>query len=252
MTLTVTDNDGGDRHDHQDGDRSRPTRTPTAAFTSSVNKLAVGFDGSARPTPTARSRRYAWDFGDGATSTGASRTTPTPTAATYTVTLTVTDNEVAPTRHQDGDRRWPTPTPTAAFTSTVNKLAVSFDGSGSTDSDGTVASYAWDFGDGATSTVAEAEPHLRHGRRLHGELTVTDNDGATDTITKTVTAAANAKPTAAFTSTVNKLAVSFDGSGSTDSDGTVACYAWDFGDGATSTGQKPTHTYATAGDSTVS
>ena len=41
--------------------------------------------------------------------------------------------------------------------------------------------------------------------------------------------------------------VRFDGSGSSDSDGTIVTYAWSFGDGATGSGQTATHTYADAG-----
>lgn len=58
---------------------------------------------------------------------------------------------------------------------------------------------------------------------------------------------ANAAPAALFTSNVNGLTVTVDGSGSSDSDGTVASYAWDFGDGGTATGVTAAHTYATAG-----
>ena len=47
-------------------------------------------------------------------------------------------------------------------------------------------------------------------------------------------------------------AVEFDGSGSSDADGSIASYAWDFGDGATASGVAPTHTYESAGDYTVS
>jgi PKD repeat protein len=79
------------------------------------------------------------------------------------------------------------------------------------------------------------------------KLTVTDDDGATDSVSKTVTASDNAKPTAAFTSSASDLTASFDGSGSADTDGSVASYAWDFGDNATSTQQKPSHTYGSAG-----
>ncbi|WP_323675498.1 S8 family serine peptidase [Halorubellus sp. PRR65] len=46
-------------------------------------------------------------------------------------------------------------------------------------------------------------------------------------------------------------AVEFDGSGSTDSDGSIESYAWDFGDGATASGVSATHTYDSAGEYTV-
>lgn len=63
---------------------------------------------------------------------------------------------------------------------------LSFDGSGSSDSDGTIVSFAWDFGDGATSTGMMAS----HAWSLWGtyvvSLTVTDNEGASDTEEKVV------------------------------------------------------------------
>jgi serine protease len=42
--------------------------------------------------------------------------------------------------------------------------------------------------------------------------------------------------------------VTFDGSGSSDSDGSISSYEWSFGDGASATGQTVTHTYSEAGD----
>ena len=67
--------------------------------------------------------------------------------------------------------------------------------------------------------------------------------------------AGNVPPTADANGPYNGTAgqqVSFDGSGSTDSDGTITAYNWTFGDGATGTGVNPTHTYAAAGTYDVS
>jgi len=61
----------------------------------------------------------------------------------------------------------------------------------------------------------------------------------------------NSPPTAAFTSVCPDLGCSFDGTGSSDSDGTIAGYAWTFGDGGTGTGPNPSHTYASAGSYNV-
>jgi large repetitive protein len=67
----------------------------------------------------------------------------------------------------------------------------------------------------------------------------------------TVKAGTNVAPTASFTATSQGLSVAVDGSASADADGSIASYAWTFGDGATASGVTAAHTYATGGSYSV-
>lgn len=68
-------------------------------------------------------------------------------------------------------------------------LVCQLDGTGSSDVDGSVASYAWDFGDGVSDTGATPQHTYETGGTYTVSLTVTDNVGATDTTTKDITVA---------------------------------------------------------------
>lgn len=139
--------------------------------------------------------------------------------------------------------------PVAAYTFTTSALTANFNGSGSTDVDGSIASYAWTFGDGATATGATPSRTYAAAGIYNVTLTVTDNAGATNSITKqvTVSAAPNQSPVAAFTSSTSGLTASVNGSASIDPDGSIASYAWAFGDGSTGTGATASRTYAAGG-----
>jgi len=135
-------------------------------------------------------------------------------------------------------------------------LIVQFSSAGSADPDGTIASYAWNFGDGSSS--AEANPlHTYASVGVYtATLTITDNSGFTGSSSVTITALApNAVPSASFTATPNSgtapITVSFNASASADSDGTIASYAWNFGDGTTGSGVTTQHTYTAAGTYTA-
>lgn len=144
--------------------------------------------------------------------------------------------------------------PLASFTSSCTRLTCSFDGSGSSDPDGTVTSYAWNFGDGSSAATASPAHSYTAGGVFTVALTVTDNQGAASTVRHDVTVTAppaNQPPVSRFAQVCSNLSCSFDGSGSSDPDGSVASYAWDFGDGAASTAVTPSHAYAVAGDYVV-
>lgn len=144
----------------------------------------------------------------------------------------------------------PNQAPTASFSVRCDSTDCDFDGSGSSDADGAVASYAWDFGDGSTATGSTTGHDFGTSGTRDVTLTVTDDEGTQGSLVVPVTVSrTNAAPTAAFTVTCSFLECSFDASGSGDSDGTLASYAWDFGDGTTdtTTGATATHAYATGG-----
>ncbi len=167
--------------------------------------------------------------------------------------LVVTDNQGAPgTATQQLTVQGPNTPPTATFTPTCTDLSCTFDSTGTNDPDGTIASYAWTFGDGGTSTAASPSHTYNTGGSYTATLTVTDNRGGTGTASHTFTVtAANVLPTASFIKSCTNLDCTFDGGGSSDSDGTIVGYAWDFGDGSTSTTAQATHSFAGAGSKTV-
>jgi len=82
--------------------------------------------------------------------------------------------------------------PTARFTSSCTGLTCSFDGRGSSDSDGTISSYAWEFGDGSTGSGATPTRTYAAAGTYPVKLTVTDNAGATSATTQQVTVTAPA------------------------------------------------------------
>jgi PKD repeat protein/aryl-phospho-beta-D-glucosidase BglC (GH1 family) len=145
--------------------------------------------------------------------------------------------------------------PTASFTTSCTNLTCSVDATGSSDADGTIASYAWAFGDGQTGTGATSSRTYATAGTYTVTLTVTDDDGATASTTRQVTPVAppptNVAPTASFTTSCTNLTCSVDASGSTDGDGSIVSYSWAFGDGQTGAGVTSSRAYAAAGTYTV-
>ncbi|HEV2755010.1 MAG TPA: S8 family serine peptidase [Actinomycetota bacterium] len=110
----------------------------------------------------------------------------------------------------------PTPTPTpppgnaapvASFTNTCSGLTCSFTDT-STDSDGTIASRSWNFGDGGTSTAANPSHTFPAAGTYTVTLTVTDNAGATASTSKAVTVSSTSDPDPSTPNLSNGVATS--------------------------------------------
>jgi PKD repeat protein/uncharacterized protein YraI len=224
----------------------------------------ISLAGSASDASSAdqSSLTYQWDFGDGATGSGANVSHTYTAANSYTVRLTVTDKDGGQgsdtaTVQVSAANQPPTAVISGPDTAQVGQ-AVAFDGSGSSDPEGASLTYAWDFGDGATGSGANVSHVYAAAGSYQVALTVTDDGGLTASASHAVQvsqpAPVNQPPTAVIsgpdTAQVGQ-AVAFDGSGSSDPEGASLTHAWDFGDGATGSGQTITHTYQQTATFTV-
>jgi PKD repeat protein len=236
-------------------------RPPIAALTESETILdkeeTVTFDASLSYDLDGTIVKYFWNFGDGNTASGVSVSHLYSETGAYTVTLTVTDDDGATdTIHATKIVR--NKSPVAIFTESTETAhideIITFNATESHDPDGSIVTYSWDFGDGNTATGVTVSHAYADNGFYSVTLTVTDNDGATDSAhaTKTVM---NRPPVASFTETAETVdtdeAISFDASDSSDPDGYIVDYSWDFGDGAKGTGVSVQHAYSQDGTYTV-
>ena len=167
--------------------------------------------------------------------------------------------------------------PVAAFTASCTKLACIFQNA-STDNDGSIATYAWTFGDGGTSS----DPSPSHSYSAGGEfmvtVVVTDDAGANGKVSRKLAVSAEAlppagdslppsgdslppagdslppaggnhPPLAAFGVACTALTCTFTNRSADPDAGDAITLSWAFGDGTTSVESNPSHTYDAPGGS---
>ena len=210
-----------------------------AGFTTSVNNATVSFTNT-----SANATSYSWNFGDGQMSTQASPIHTYAQDGTYTVTLSATNACGTVTSTQTVVIATP---PVAAFSANITSgcapLTVQFNNQSSANA----VSYAWSFPGGMPSTSTAQNPSVTYN--VAGNYTVTltvTNSAGNNTSTQTNYITVNTTPVAGFSFTTNSATASF-----TNTTSNATSYAWNFGDGQTSTQTNPAHIYAQDGNYTV-
>jgi len=234
-----------------------PSSVPTVArFTFSPTNPALNQDVSFNASSSTVSNGvFVWDFGDGQAGGGVTATHQYSRAATFTVVLTVTnDSGQTSTSSRTVTVSAALPATSATFTFSPTTPAINQDVLFTAAAAGAVAgaTFAWDFGDGATGSGATVAHRFVRAGTYTASLRVSSN-GQTATSSRTVTVSGTLpagsvnftfSPTAAA---VNDL-VYFNASTSTVANAT---FSWDFGDGSRGTGVAPVHQFARAGTYSV-
>ena len=242
---------------------------PVARFNTTIRVArineVISFNGSMSLDPDGGSlTNYEWNFGDGNTTSG---NYPTIThkwtsVNIYIINLTVTDDESATDSFIHTINITDYLLPIARFNTTITTAyvnqSISFDASMSSDPDGgSITNYEWNFGD--SNTTSGNYPTISHSWSANGSytinLTVTDDESATNSFTHMINITDYCAPIARFTFSPSdaetKETITFDASVSTDPDGSIASYSWTFGDGGTNSNQIVYKSYASKGTYTV-
>jgi large repetitive protein len=257
--LTVTDDSGAINAVDRDEVEIRINHTPVASAGSDIvtSDTTVTFDGSGSADADGDALTYRWDFGDGSPpEAGGVVTHSYAEGGSYPVVLTVDDGTGL------GNA-----TATAAITVSINRppIAVAggnkevcagdvvvFDGSASSDPDGGLLRYRWDFGDGDSADLVNPTKTYDTGALYPVTLTVQDESGfANDHHTDRIVVKVDESPLAEAGPDQEVCAgaeVNFDGSGSRDFDGVVNRFTWDFGDSLTGGGDRPVHVFGLPGN----
>ncbi len=239
-------------------------RKPSASFSTDTTQgtapLAINFDASDSIDPDGDTLTYHWDFGNGDTATGVTTSYIFNEPGDQNITLTVSDgNGKSDTAMTVIVILTPDIGLKANFSATpvsgTIPLLVNFDSSSSIFSIGSAINYFWDFGDGTTSDLAN--PSHTYTQSGSYAVSLRISDGIHSDTSKPVTLTAiestvNVAPTADFTtntvSGIAPLIVNFDASGSTDQDGDLLTYNWEFEDTSTGTGETISYTFTNPGE----
>lgn len=229
-----------------------PVANFTANVTSGCGPLTVFFTDQSTGSPTV----WNWEFSDGTLSSVQNPVVTFSAPGTYSVKLVV-QNASGISQLERINYITVFPSPTADFSANITlscvPATINFTDL-STSTAGAISSWAWDFGDGGTSSAQNPS----HTYAIPGfytvTLMVTSANGCKNTAVKAsyirvLSGIATDFTYSAFSSCKAPFTISFQNQSA--GPGNIS-YNWDFGNGQTSTAANPTAVYNSAGTYTVS
>lgn len=269
VLLTVTDTSTGECRSSMTEQQIRANTLPIAVLDAPGTACAgstVRLSAAKSTDTSGETLQYAWDLGDGTTAEGAEVTHTYARGGAYPIKLMVDDGQgTACSRVQAVGAIRVNASPIAKANDAIvmcarsaeEPQAVTFSAAGSLDPDNNKLTYRWDFGDGATGEGAKVNHAYKKGGHYTAKLSVDDGSGtgcalSTASVPVTINHAPLARVNQQEVTTCGGEALTFDAGSSSDPDGDVLAYRWDFGDGETGTGAKVSHRYAKGGTYRVS
>lgn len=238
------------------------TQPPIANFTADATRGPVPFTVRFTDQSVAGSspiNAYRWDFGDGGGSTERNPQHTYLIPGTYSVRLTVTSNSGSNSRLQSGLITATVGTPVASFVAAPREghapLDVQFTDTSIAGS-AAIVQWRWDFGDGATSTLANPRHVYGAAGTYTVKLRISNTLGESEKVETgyIVVLPPLVPPRAGFSfqvDPVNPLLIRFTDVSAPGSH-PITLRVWDFGDGTTSTEQNPAHLFPAPGRYVVS
>ncbi|MFY0674272.1 MAG: PKD domain-containing protein [Bacteroidia bacterium] len=221
---------------------------PTAAFTATTECSgdSTVFTNNSTGTITT----YAWDFDNGSSSTDMSPKVAYTMGGDYDVELTVATAQGCTDVNTTSVTVYSTPTAAYNVTDACLEDDAMFADNGSNGNGALIADREFHFGDGMSSFGRSANHTYTSADTFTTAMVVTTVNGCTDTATTDVVIFPMPEVMFSGNDTCEFDAISF-ANNSTITSGTLATYAWNFGDGNSSTDETPAHSFDTLGVYTV-
>ena len=225
---------------------------PIAAFTNATPRsgtapLTVSFTDQSTGSITS----HSWTFGDGGTSNAQNPSHQYTTAGTYSVNLTVTGPGGSDFEYKSDYITVGEPAPVAVFSGTPTSGPKPLNVQFSDASTGVITTYTWDFGDGHTSNAQNPSHNYPAVGSYSVTLTVTGPSGSDFEIKTNYITVGDSPPVAGFSGTPTSGPKPLNVQFTDASTGNITTFAWNFGDGGTSTTRNPSHIYTDVGNYTV-